>query len=113
MQIGHAHQELARALVDSNPPVWLVWLFDDLDFTHATRKHSTCPRSRPWCRQASAGQIKCARKRVGPREAIFVAGVRSSHRPPSRHFWEGSLAQKVESPNRGYPYLTRSRYPYL
>jgi hypothetical protein len=21
----HAHQELARALVDCNPPVWLVW----------------------------------------------------------------------------------------
>jgi hypothetical protein len=34
MQIGHAHQELTRAFIDRNPPVWLVRLFDDLDSTH-------------------------------------------------------------------------------
>ena len=41
MQIGHAQQELTRALVDCNPPLWLVWLFDDLDSTHWNRPVST------------------------------------------------------------------------
>jgi hypothetical protein len=46
MQVGHAQQELTRALVDCNPPVWLVWLFNDLDFTHWNGPVSTqLPRS--------------------------------------------------------------------
>ena len=41
MQIGHAHQELTLALVDRSPPLWLVWLFHDLNSTHWDRPVST------------------------------------------------------------------------